>query len=592
MLVDFSSDIAIDKSSNAFITGFTSSIDLTGLGMNTISGMFDAFVTKYGSDREIQWVSVVGGSGTDYGYGLDISPSQFNIAVCGASNSPDFPEAGNSPSQTSFNGIVFRLFTDDGSLTNASYYGGNGEDFLLDIHFGPQGAPGVGQLFFAGRTTSTDLPTEAQTSTSFMQNSLQGSHDAWLIKAPGGPDLSPVWLTYFGGSGVEMITDLEIADNGHIFVVGGTSSTSSSNQCTPTSDGSFPKCDISGAYEQSWSGGHPNTTDAFIAEFNENGELIWSTYIGGEEDENSIAGIFRTKIDISPSGNEIAISGLTYGDGTGSPGFPFVEVPGAYNENKIGFFVMKLENRDIVWSSSFGNGLDLADYLTDITLANDGTIFFSGTTWRPTPVSSDYYCLPPPSSFTFPACPAGGQIFFQQGNTPTFGGGSSDGFITAFDGNNYNLIWCTYFGGNGSEKLQAIEIADDGFLYLTGFTGSSVNFPLRNPVNQSVYAGGVYDAFVGALNVSTLVNNKDINVRKCGEEVFPNPTSGILQYSIFEGNNHISVSTILGQVVLEKTLETSSKANGQIDLSNYPKGIYLISNTNGVCSFTKKIILN
>lgn len=79
------------------------------------------------------------------------------------------------------------------------------------------------------------------------------------------------------------------------------------------------------------------------------------------------------------------------------------------------------------------------------------------------------------------------------------------------------LLFSTYIGGNGTDEVRAIDLDDQGNIYISGITGSS-NFPLQNPYDDS--ANGNYDIFVAkfapsgdSLLYSTYIggNNIDLN---------------------------------------------------------------------------------
>jgi len=69
--------IGVDSSDNAYVTGFTSS---------TGAGDFDALVAKYNSSGVIQWQRVIGGTGREIGYGAAVDSSD-NVYVSAHSSS-------------------------------------------------------------------------------------------------------------------------------------------------------------------------------------------------------------------------------------------------------------------------------------------------------------------------------------------------------------------------------------------------------------------------------------------------------------------------------------------------------------------------
>jgi len=97
-----------------------------------------------------------------------------------------------------------------------------------------------------------------------------------------------------------------------------------------------------------------------------------------------------------------------------------------------------------------------------------------------------------------------------------YGGGNWDIFIMKLSPNGKELVYSTYFGGNGDEHSWGIEVDVHGCAYVTGDTNSA-NFPLEKPF-QGVYGGGDWDAFVtkvspngDALMYSTYLGGKDID---------------------------------------------------------------------------------
>ena len=56
-------------------------------------------------------------------------------------------------------------------------------------------------------------------------------------------------------------------------------------------------------------------------------------------------------------------------------------------------------------------------------------------------------------------------------------------------------MYSTYLGGNYSDHPLGIAVDRAGTAYLTGFTTSTADFPLKNPL-QDFHAGGTRDAFV------------------------------------------------------------------------------------------------
>ena len=78
---------------------------------------------------------------------------------------------------------------------------------------------------------------------------------------------------------------------------------------------------------------------------------------------------------------------------------------------------------------------------------------------------------------------------------------SNDGMIAKFDNSLSNLIWATYFGGNGNDALYGIKINTKQDIYITGGT-SSTNLPTTSGSFQPIFQGGNTDGFVFKIDKS------------------------------------------------------------------------------------------
>ena len=83
----------------------------------------------------------------------------------------------------------------------------------------------------------------------------------------------------------------------------------------------------------------------------------------------------------------------------------------------------------------------------------------------------------------------------------TFGGGTSDAFVTELNATGSALIYSTYLGGSGADTANGIALDSSNNVYITGFT-SSINFPTRNALQGSLGTGGSQNAFVTKLNAA------------------------------------------------------------------------------------------
>jgi hypothetical protein len=153
--------IAADTSSNAYITGQTSSTDfkLQTPFQATLNGTQNAFVSKLGPGGSSPVFSTyLGGSQTDAGLGLTIDDND-NVYVTGRTDSPDFPT--QSPTQGTIGGgydAFISAFSPSGTaLTFSTFLGGSGNEDVLGGSIAVDSAQNV---YVTGDTNSTDFPTQ------------------------------------------------------------------------------------------------------------------------------------------------------------------------------------------------------------------------------------------------------------------------------------------------------------------------------------------------------------------------------------------------------------------------------------------------
>jgi len=106
-------DVAVDSSDNIIIVGYTPAV---GAGSN------DAFIAKYNSSGSLQWDRVLGGTGSEIGYGVAIDSSD-NIIIAGRTDSDG---AGS-------NDCLIAKYNSSGVLQWDRTLGGTGQDMANDV---------------------------------------------------------------------------------------------------------------------------------------------------------------------------------------------------------------------------------------------------------------------------------------------------------------------------------------------------------------------------------------------------------------------------------------------------------------------------
>ena len=120
-----------------------------------------------------------------------------------------------------------------------------------------------GNIVFCGYTSGVT----SHTTLGCFQPISGGGYDCFITKI--NPNGTIIWSTYFGKSGGDFAFEIKV-DNYDNIIIGGT--TTSPNLYTTAS--SFQQVKQA-------------NTDAFIARFDKNGQLKWSTYYGGNASEGS-----------------------------------------------------------------------------------------------------------------------------------------------------------------------------------------------------------------------------------------------------------------------------------------------------------------
>jgi len=172
----------------------------------------------------------------------------------------------------------------DGSVAYATYLGGSGPDQARAVAVDSQG-----NAWITGDTESPNFPITAGA----FQSTFHGEvdlgpfqyGDAFVAKLdPTGAKL--LYSTYLGGSAPDVGFAIAVDSAGAAYVAGGTQSTD-----FPATPGAFQRVYGGGNLLPSFAG------DAFVVKFNASGLVVYSTFIGGPQNEEA------TAIAVDPQGN-------------------------------------------------------------------------------------------------------------------------------------------------------------------------------------------------------------------------------------------------------------------------------------------------
>jgi uncharacterized protein (TIGR03437 family) len=337
--------IAVDRSGNAYLTGFTNSINFPTtagvLGNNYGGGPFDGFATKLNSSGAVVYSTFLGGNDIDRGNGIAVDFAG-NAYITGETASPNFTTTPGS----------FRVAKSDGSeafLTKLNSAGtaavystflenGAGNDVAIDL---------AGNAYVTGQGT-TLMTTTAGAAQTFFGG---GAFDAFVMKLnPAGS--ARLFSTFIGDTGDDRAFGIAVDFSGQAYVTGYTSSTN------------FPTAN---AIQATFGGG---VNDAFVTKLNAAGSaMVYSTYLGDLGDDRGAS------IAVDFAGNA-----LVAGD-TSSINFPKVNPVQLGKSIGLDAFVTKINSAGtaLVLSTFFGgNGDDTGSGIAVDGLTN---AYVAGTTF-------------------------------------------------------------------------------------------------------------------------------------------------------------------------------------------------------------------
>lgn len=253
-------------------------------------------------------------------------------------------------------------------------------------------------------------------------------------------DPSVTYATYLGGTAEDDGHAVAVDGSGNLWVTGQTKSVDfpTAHPLYNANKGSF---------------------DVFVSEFSSTGALVYSTYIGGSNDD---------------SGNGIAISGtggVYIAGGTKSSDFPFKSGFQSALNGTLNAFVLELNSTGSALTYSTFLGGTGSDVANGIALDGSGNAYVVGSA-----TSTDFPTKNPLANET------------------------AGGFVTELNPTGNALVYSSLLGAGPTDFASAVAVDSQGNAYVTGATQSS-SFFTTTGAYQTTYAG-LYDAFVTVIKTS------------------------------------------------------------------------------------------
>lgn len=458
-------------------------------GSSMAAGVMEASSTSLA----LAYSTFLGGTSSDEGRGLAVDEAG-NAYITGVTNSSNFPT--QDPYDITWNGnsdaFITKLAPSGNSLVFSTFFGGSADDEGRDI-----AVDASGDVYVAGATASSDLPTQNPFDASF-----GGVTDYFVLKL-GAAGNTLLYSTYLGGgsheqsAGTTLSPRIAVDGSGNAYIAGRTESVD------------FP---TQSAYDAALSG----PSDAVVVKLSPDGStLVYSTYLGGTSSDEGhdivvdgsgnafVSGVtqsldfptasaydagFNGGVDafitkISPTGDALSFSTFLGGatdeafvsiaiDGAGSVyvaghtqslNFPTVNAYDAGYNGNYDMFVTKLTPAgDALEYSTYVGGTN-TDFYGVLGVDSSGSAYVAARTF-----SSDFPTLNPYDAS-------------QNGNADVIV------FRLAPAGN--ALAYSTYFGGTNNEEPWSIAVDASGSAYVTGNTQSS-DFPIKNPFDATSDGSG------------------------------------------------------------------------------------------------------
>ena len=185
-----------------------------------------------------------------------------------------------------------------------------------------------GNIFIVGKTSGESPNIQQMVNEQSFQAAFGGGNsDGFIAKFSTEGQL--IWFTYYGGAGDDRITNIT-TDGDKIYVIGQTSS---------------EEMATANVHQVSLNG----TSDGFIASFDENGNLIWHSYFGGENTD---------RIDsVTHHGNNLYLYGTTksYNNIATTGAFQETIAMDGTTEDYTNNFVAKFSNTgQRIWGTYYG----------------------------------------------------------------------------------------------------------------------------------------------------------------------------------------------------------------------------------------------
>ncbi len=442
---DVAWDVATDNTGAAYVTGetFTGAIlfPITLGAFSTTIGLYNnVFALKISASGGLVYSAYLGGDAYDRALGIAVDTTGA-IYVTGVTSSTNFPmlNAYQPLKKGIRDAFIAKLNPTGNALIFSTHLGGDGSDFGNSIAVDASGA-----AYVTGETASYNFPLE----NSFRSVNSGVYSDAFVTKfSADGSSL--IYSSYLGGN-----THLDVGESitvdaaGTAYIAGWTASTdfiTTTNALQSTNQG---------------------IPDAFVTKVDTTGNLLYSTYLGGNYEDY---------------GRDIAIDGMGGIYVTGLTNSSILSTTNAFqytNQGGWDAFVTKINPGGATLAYLTYLGSSEIDEGRGIAVNALGEVYVSGVTTA--------------TSNHFPTTPTAYQ---------RISSGGYDVFVTKLSSAGSVLLYSSYLGGSLNDYDTDMALTANGAVYIVGAT-SSTDFPTTSGAIDST-PNGLLDVLVAKIKSSS-----------------------------------------------------------------------------------------
>lgn len=551
--------ITIDSTGSVYLTGTTQSSNFPSATSNALTGNQQGYFLKLNA----------AGSKLDYlsrwaGGSKIIFDSEGYAIICGSTSLTNFPVTNKAYDKTANGGsdiFVAKLDLEHDSIVFSTYLGGSGNEVCYGNCVK---IDSMNNIIVTGYTYSNDFPVKGNTFASY----VAGTSNVFVTKLKSdGSDV--LFSTILGGTGNEYLFSMAVDTIDNIYLSGMTYSNN-----YPITKNAFDTISNS-------------TVSGFLTKLSSDGtKLIYSTYIGGSA-KSSGRGIVVDNL------GKVYMTGTTL-----STDFPvtdnalFKTYSGCVGCDQYGwgdsfFLIMNPDGNKLEYATYLGGANDEEAY--EISRDKTGAIYITGST----------------NSSGFPTTKGA----FQQTKNSAL-----DVYVTkfAFDAPSFNLAVSsnvlnvasqansTAILGVSSNTSWKIVTSDTWFTAskTNGLNNDSITF--KSTANTSIVTrtatitvsgSGVLSQTITLTQEAATTGMSEIV--NSGIKLFPNPSTGLFTLCLSSNpvqQAAVEVYNTEGRKIISKSIQKVSTET--LDLSIYPKGLYMVSICSDQVNFTEKIIRN